>query len=100
MIAKRITATAISAIRITASRISAAISDKLCRYFFTFNGDGYITTDRRWNPDATDPSFKFIYTGDIDDLNETEFAQSIGIQAYLIKESYQLYYQRLIIIFI
>ena len=57
MIAKRITATAISAIRITASRISAAISDKLCRYFFTFNGDGYITTDRRWNPDAIDPSF-------------------------------------------
>lgn len=45
-------------------RRAASGIDKLCRYFFTFNGDGYITTNRRWNPDAVNPSFVVEFYND------------------------------------
>lgn len=38
--------------------------DENCRYEFNFNGDGYIETARRWNPDAIDPSFTLEFYND------------------------------------
>ena len=51
----------------------------VCRYFFTFNGDGYIATDRRWNPDAVDPSFALeAYTNTAITQNSFMFTQSMA----------------------
>lgn len=36
-----------------------------CRYFFTFNGDGNIETERRWDPDAADASLSVQWFGDV-----------------------------------
>ena len=41
---------------------------KLEDYQLTLNGTGYIETGRRWNPDATDPSFRFEFYGDINQV--------------------------------
>ena len=57
--------------------LRASSAGKICRYFFSFNGDGMITTDRRWNPDAVDASFEVLFYNDTSvALDTTIFQQS------------------------
>lgn len=70
--ASTIKARLIQARTITARTIQVA-ADKVCRFFFTFNGDGFITTDRRWDPDAVDPSFVIEFFNDTSVTTATEF---------------------------
>ena len=52
-------------------------SSAACRYFFSFNGDGMITTARRWNPDAVNASFEILFYNDTSvALDTTIFQQS------------------------
>ena len=44
--------------------LRASSTGKICRYFFSFAGDGMITTARRWNPDAADASFVLEFYND------------------------------------
>jgi len=54
-----------------------AATGKICRYFFSFAGDGMITTARRWNPDAVDASFEILFYNDVSvALDTTIFQQS------------------------
>ena len=48
-------------------------------YQFDFNGDGYISTQRRWNPDAVDPSFTVEFQSGFDmTIASRFFVQGVG----------------------
>lgn len=47
--------------------------DENCRYQFNFNGDGYIQTAKRWNPDAVDPSFTVEFYNDTSQVLNNQF---------------------------
>ena len=74
---KNISSKLIRAKKITAKIINV-IQDKICRYFFVFNGDGEITTQRRWDPDAADPSFVLEFYNDTSIAVSAQFFKQGG----------------------
>ena len=59
-------------------------------YQFDFNGDGYIETQRRWNPDAVDPSFTVKFSAD---TNQSGTIISQNISSNSADKEFQVYTQ-------